>query len=62
MNQYQRNLDLKKQILTIALEPSVLLDEQSLSEQYSISRTSLSDVFRWLAGKAYLTFVNNIKK
>ena len=60
MNQYQRNLDLKKQILTIALEPSVLLDEQSLSEQYSISRTSLSDVFRWLAGKAYLTFVNNI--
>jgi DNA-binding GntR family transcriptional regulator len=62
MNQYQRNLDLKKQILTIALEPSVLLDEQSLSEQNSISRTSLSDVFRWLAGKAYLTFVNNIKK
>jgi len=62
MNQYQRNLDLKKQILTIALEPSVLLDEQSLSEQYSISRTSLRDVFRRLAGEGYLTLVSSIKE
>jgi hypothetical protein len=32
MNKDQRYLDLKKQILTIALEPSVSLNEQSLSE------------------------------
>jgi DNA-binding GntR family transcriptional regulator len=46
----------------MVLESGVSLDEHSLSEQHSILRTSLSDVFRRLAGEGYLTFVNNIKK
>jgi DNA-binding GntR family transcriptional regulator len=59
MNKDQLYLDLKKQILTMVLEPGVSLDEKSLSEQYSISRTPLRDVFRRLAGEGYLTLVNN---
>jgi DNA-binding GntR family transcriptional regulator len=50
MNKDQLYLDLKKQILTMVLELGVSLDEQLLSEQYSISRTSLRDVFGRLAG------------
>ena len=59
MNKDQLYLDLKKQILTMVLEPGVSLNEKSLSEQYSISRTPLRDVFRRLAGEGYLTLVNN---
>jgi DNA-binding GntR family transcriptional regulator len=59
MNKDQLYLDLKKQILTMVLEPGESLDEKSLSEQYSISRTPLRDVFRQLAGEGYLTLVNN---
>lgn len=59
MNKDQLYLDLKKQILTLVLEPGESLDEKSLSEQYSISRTPLRDVFRRLAGEGYLTLVNN---
>jgi DNA-binding GntR family transcriptional regulator len=62
MNKEQLYPDLKKQILTMVLEPGVSLDELSLSEQYSISRTSLRAVSRRLAGEGYLTLVNNIKK
>jgi DNA-binding GntR family transcriptional regulator len=59
MNKNQLYLDLKKQILTMVLEPGVSLDEKSLSERYSISRTPLRDVFRQLAGEGYLTLVSN---
>lgn len=59
MNKDQLYLDLKKQILTMVLEPGESLDEKSLSEQYAISRTPLRDVFRRLAGEGYLTLVNN---
>lgn len=59
MNKDQLYTDLKKQILTLVLEPGASLDEQSLSEQYSISRTPLREVFRKLAGEGYLDIVNN---
>ena len=59
MNKEQLYQDLKKQILTMALEPGRSLDETSLSAQYSISRTPLREVFRRLAGEGYLTIVNN---
>jgi DNA-binding GntR family transcriptional regulator len=59
MNKNQLYLDLKRQILTMVLEPGVSLDEKSLSERYSISRTPLRDVFRQLAGEGYLTLVSN---
>jgi DNA-binding GntR family transcriptional regulator len=59
MNKDQLYLDLKKQILTMVLEPGESLDEKSLSEQYSISRTPLRDVFRQLSGEGYLALVNN---
>jgi DNA-binding GntR family transcriptional regulator len=59
MNKEQLYSDLKKQILTLVLEPGTSLDEQSLSERYSISRTPLREVFRKLAGEGYLDIVNN---
>lgn len=59
MNKDQLYSDLKKQILTLVLEPGMSLDEQSLSEKYSISRTPLREVFRKLAGEGYLDIVNN---
>jgi DNA-binding GntR family transcriptional regulator len=59
MNKDQLYLDLKKRILTMLLEPGEPLDEKSLSEKYSLSRTPLRDVFRRLAGEGYLTLVNN---
>jgi len=59
MNKDQLYNDLKKQILTLVLEPGTSLDEQSLSASYSISRTPLREVFRKLAGEGYLDIVNN---
>ncbi|MEZ5479707.1 MAG: GntR family transcriptional regulator [Thiolinea sp.] len=43
--------DLKRQILTMELEPGSALDETRLSEEYEISRTPLREVFRRLAGE-----------
>lgn len=51
--------DLKRQILTMELEPGASLDETTLSEEYQISRTPLRDVFRRLAGEGYLEIVSN---
>jgi DNA-binding GntR family transcriptional regulator len=59
MNKNQLYSDLKKQILTLVLEPGTSLDEQSLSKRYSISRTPLREIFRKLAGEGYLDIVNN---
>ncbi len=59
MNKDKLYTDLKKQILTMVLEPGTSLDEQRLSESYSISRTPLREVFRKLAGEGYLDIVNN---
>jgi len=51
--------DLKRQILTMELEPGEPLDETRLSAAYKISRTPLRDVFRQLAGEGYLEIINN---
>lgn len=59
MNKDQLYADLKKQILTLVLEPGTALDEQSLSERYDISRTPLREVFRKLAGEGYIEIISN---
>ena len=46
--------DLKRQILTMELDPDASLDEISLSEQYGLSRTPVREVFRWLEGEGYV--------
>ena len=51
--------DLKRKILTLALEPGSPLDETSLSAEYGISRTPLRDVFRQLAGEGYIQIRDN---
>ena len=42
--------DLKRQILTVELEPDEDLDEVILSERYGLSRTPVREIFRRLAG------------
>ncbi len=51
--------DLKKQILTLQLEPGSALDEVRLSEQYRISRTPMREILRGLAGEGYVEVINN---
>ena len=51
--------DLKKQILTLQLEPGFALDEVSLSEQYKISRTPMREILRGLAGEGYVEINDN---
>ena len=51
--------DLKKCILTMQLEPGAALDEASLCERYSISRTPLREILRSLAGEGYVEIINN---
>lgn len=51
--------DLKRQILTLELEPGSNLDETRLSQLYGISRTPLRDVFRRLAGEGYIQIRDN---
>ena len=50
---------LKKQILTLELEPGTALDEASLSERYRISRTPLREILRGLAGEGCVEIINN---
>jgi DNA-binding GntR family transcriptional regulator len=51
--------DLKRRILTMALDPGAPLDETSLSARYGLSRTPLREVFRRLEGEGYLTLRDN---
>ena len=51
--------DLKKQILTMSLEPGASLDEASLCKRYEISRTPLREILRALAGEGCVEIVNN---
>lgn len=55
----QLYLDLKRKILTLALEPGAHLDETTLSDDYGISRTPLREVFRRLAGEGYIQIRDN---
>lgn len=51
--------ELRRDVLTLALEPGVDLDEASLAEKYGLSRTPLRDAFRELAGEGYVTIHQN---
>ncbi|MGI9353424.1 MAG: GntR family transcriptional regulator [Rhizobiaceae bacterium] len=51
--------DLIERILTLEIEPGAVLDEALLSEEYSLSRTPLREVFQKLAGEGYLTLAKN---
>lgn len=51
--------DLKRQILTMELDPDQVLDELGLSERYGLSRTPVREIFRRLAGEGYLAIEEN---
>jgi DNA-binding GntR family transcriptional regulator len=51
--------DLKKQILTLVLEPGAALDEASLCKRYKISRTPLREILRALAGEGCVDIVDH---
>ncbi|MGB5869899.1 MAG: GntR family transcriptional regulator [Albidovulum sp.] len=51
--------DLKRRILTQALEPGSYLDEVVISEAYEISRPPLREILRQLAGEGYVVLHEN---
>ena len=51
--------DLKRQILTMELDPDTDLDEASLCERYGLSRTPVRETFRRLAGEGYVEIREN---
>ena len=51
--------DLKRQILTMELDPDSDLDEAALCERYGLSRTPVRETFRRLAGEGYVEIREN---
>ncbi len=51
--------DLKRQILTMELDPGISLDETRLGKKYTLSRTPVRDIFRRLAGEGFLNIEEN---
>jgi len=51
--------DLKRQILTMELDPDEYLDEVGLSKQYGLSRTPVREVLQRLAGDGYVDVREN---
>ncbi|MCP4316552.1 MAG: GntR family transcriptional regulator [Hyphomicrobiales bacterium] len=51
--------DLKRKILTMAMQPGSNIDEALLSRSYEISRPPFREVLRQLAGEGYVTLVEN---
>lgn len=51
--------DLKRQILTMELDPDSNLDEVSLGERYGVSRTPVREIFRRLEGEGYVSIQEN---
>lgn len=51
--------DLKRQILTMELDPDADLDEMALGERYGVSRTPVREIFRRLAGEGYVEIREN---
>lgn len=51
--------DLRRKVLTQALEPGAYLDETELAEVYGISRPPLREALRQLAGEGYLVLHEN---
>ncbi|WP_298852260.1 GntR family transcriptional regulator [uncultured Ruegeria sp.] len=50
---------LKTAVLTLSMKPGADLDEATLSDEFSLSRTPLREVFRQLAGEGYLELREN---
>ncbi|WP_299378426.1 GntR family transcriptional regulator, partial [uncultured Kiloniella sp.] len=50
---------LKREILTLVRKPGSDLDEVQLSEEFSLSRTPLREVFRELAGEGFVELREN---
>ncbi|MGH0258395.1 GntR family transcriptional regulator [Sinorhizobium meliloti] len=51
--------DLKRQILTMELDPDEDLDEVALGERYGVSRTPVREVIRRLEGEGYVEIREN---
>jgi len=51
--------DLRRKVLTEALEPGMYLDETELADTYGISRPPLREVLRQLAGEGYVVLHEN---
>lgn len=51
--------DLKRQILSMELDPDEYLDELRLSKSYSLSRTPVREVLQRLAGEGYVVLQEN---
>ena len=51
--------DLKRQILTMELDPDQDLDEGTLGDRYGLSRTPVREVFRRLEGEGYIDIREN---
>lgn len=51
--------DLRRRILTLALEPGSYLDETEISDAYQISRPPLREILRQLAGEGYVVLHEN---
>ncbi|WP_136646601.1 GntR family transcriptional regulator [Tabrizicola sp. YIM 78059] len=51
--------DLRRRILTLALEPGAYLDEVELAEAYGISRPPLREALRQLQGEGYVVLHEN---
>ena len=51
--------DLKRQVLTMELDPDSDIDEVTLSETYGLSRTPVRETLRRLAGEGYIEIREN---
>jgi DNA-binding GntR family transcriptional regulator len=51
--------DLRRRVLTEALEPGAYLDETELADHYGMSRPPLREVLRQLAGEGYIVLHEN---
>ena len=51
--------DLKERVLKLDLAPGSALDEVALSDEYSLSRTPMREVFQRLAGEGYVSLESN---
>ena len=51
--------DLRRQILTQAIEPGSYLDETDIADAYQVSRPPLREVLRQLAGEGYVVIHEN---